>query len=171
MASAVILFSWDGEHMVPARGHAKRCDEKFTVGELYRMEVSEERSHRSHRFYFACVSEAWKNLPESLAERFPSPDHLRRWALVQAGYCDCRELAFDCERSAQIGAAAFREADPYAVMVVKKATLLVFRAHSQSLKAMKKKEFQASKEATLSVISKLIGIDAEDLKTNANQAA
>ena len=171
MSPQILMFSWDGEAMVPARGHAKRCDEKFTVGETYRMEVSEARSHRSHRHYFAAVHEAWLNLPEHLAERFPSPDHLRKWALVQAGFCDCRELAFDCERSAQIGAEAFREADPYAVMVVTLATLRVFRPHSQDLRSMNKAQFQASKEAVLDKVAQLVGTTAEALQENARSAA
>ena len=171
MTSAVILFNWTGEAMVPARGHAKRCDEKFTVGELYRLEVSEERSHRSHRHYFAAVHEAWMNLPEKWAARFPSPDHLRKWALITTGFCTCRELAFDSNASAQIGGEAFREADPYAVIIVNKATVIVYRAQSQSLKAMGKADFQRSKDLTLGKISEKLGVTIEDLKERAKVTA
>ena len=171
MTSAVILFNWDGEHMVPARGHAKRCDEKFTVGELYRMEVSEERSHRSHRHYFAAVHEGWMNLPEHLAERFPSPDHLRKYCLIKEGFCQSRELAFDRVTSAQAGAMALREMDPYAVILLRGATAIVYRAKSQNLKSMNKAEFQKSKDAVLGKISEMLGVTVEDLKERAKVTA
>ncbi len=170
MGSTLILWQWDGEAMRPLPRFAKTCDEKFTVGEQYRMEVSEPRSRRSHNFYFAAVDDAWANLPEELAPRFPSPDHLRKWALVHTGFCTCVELAFDSEKSAQVGASAFREADPYAVMVVKKSTLQVFRPKSQDLKSMNKAEFQASKDAVLGKCAELLGATAAELRANAGAA-
>ena len=171
MTSAVILFNWTGEAMVPARGHAKRCDEKFTVGELYRMEVSEERSHRSHRHYFAAVHEGWMNLPEHLAERLPSPDHLRKWCLIKVGFYDLHVIPVEDEFKAHVVADIIRKLHSFAVIIPESRAVSVYTAKSQNLKSMNKAEFQKSKDAVLGKISEMLGVTVEDLKERAKVTA
>ncbi len=167
----LVIFTWTDEgHMVPARGHAKRCDEKFTVGELYRMEVSEERSHRSHRHYFAQVHEAWLNLPEEWAERFPSPDHLRRWCLIKEGFCDCHMIYAPDLGMAKATAGVIRKINEFAVIIPDEHSVSIYTAKSQDLKSMGKVQFQESKDAVLGKLAELIGVTTEDLKERAGQA-
>jgi len=76
-----VLFSWDGEAMQPlGERMAKLCDEQFVIGMRYRLVEYEDRSSKSHNHYFASLAEAWNNLPEDMAERFPSPEHLRKYS-------------------------------------------------------------------------------------------
>lgn len=61
---------------------------EYIVGQVYFLEHREERSSASHAHYFACVADAWMNLPDALAERFPTPEALRKYALIMTGYRD-----------------------------------------------------------------------------------
>lgn len=159
-----IIYSWDGETMVPLPRFHKRCDEVFVVGETYTLVPHEERSGVSHRHYFACVKSAWDNLPELEAERFPTPDHLRKFALIKAGYRDERTFVAASKAEAVRLAAFMRPMDQYAVVIVSNAVVTVYTAKSQSMKAMGKKEFQRSKEAVLDVLANMIEVERSELE-------
>ncbi len=164
-----LIFTWTGDAMVPVHlSHARR---QFAVGEEYRLEVREERSINSHNHYFAVLTEAWQNLPESLADRFPSPDHLRKWCLIKAGYRDERSFACASQNEARSIAAFIRPLDDFAVITVRDRVLVVYTAKSQSIRAMGRKEFTASKNAVLDVLAKLLAVNAPDLEKNAGRAA
>ena len=78
--------------MQPLARFRKLCNKQFVVGEVYCMVAQEERSAASHRQYFASLHDAWMNLPEATAEQFPSSEHLRKYALIQAGFRDERSI-------------------------------------------------------------------------------
>lgn len=169
--TAPIPFRWEGDNFAPMPGFAKLCDREFVVGQVYRMVEEQERSARSHAHYFACVSEAWDNLPERLAPDFPTADHLRRYALIRAGYADSRTLVASSKAEAVRLAAFVKPMDTYAVVVVTDATVTVWTAKSQSMKAMGKATFQASKDAVLTILADLIGTTPASLAAHAGQAA
>jgi hypothetical protein len=122
----------------------------------------EHRSAETHRHYFACIADAWANLREDVAATMPSPEHLRKGAMIQAGYCTMTKLAFKTNAEA-IAACAFISAlDTYAECGVNGTVAVIRRATSQSMKAMGKEEFQKSKEAVLGVISQLIGAEVKE---------
>lgn len=162
MTSALIPFEWTGEAMVPLPNFAKRCDEKFVVGERYRMDVVEARSHRSHSHFFACVHDAWMTLPEEYTERFPTAEHLRKWCLIRAGFRDERTIVTASKAEAQRFVKFMRPLDDYAVIVARETVVVVWTAKSQSMKAMGRKEFQRSKEAVLAECAKLVGAEPKD---------
>lgn len=164
-------FTWDGETMTPSRGFSKRADAAFVVGETYRLEVVEERSAASHRHFFASIAEAWANLPEPLAERHPSPEHLRKFALIRAGFADSRQIVASSKAEAQRIAAFVKPMDDYAVVAVQNAVVTVWTAHSQSVKAMGKKDFQASKTRVLEIVAEMIGVEPSTLAKEAGMAA
>jgi len=164
-----LAFQWDGEAMKPR--HPGLADRHFVVGEIYRLAPVEERSASSHRHYFASINEAWKNLPDELAERFPSPEHLRKYALIRAGYRDERSIVAASKTEALRLAGFIRPMDDFAVVTVSNAVVTVYTARSQSVRAMGKADFQASKDAVLSHIASMIGVDSGDLQRNAEAAA
>lgn len=166
-----IIYQWNGEAMVPQARFAKACDRAFVVGEHYRLIPHEDRSAASHRHFFAAVNESWTNLPDHLAERFPTSEHLRKWALIKAGYRDERTLVAASKAEAQRLAAFIRPMDDFAVVVVSEATVTVYTAKSQSVRAMGRETFQASKEAVLGVLSEMIGVQPAALARNADMAA
>lgn len=159
----MIPFHWDGEAMVPARGFSKRCDAEFTVGLTYNLECVEERSAASHRHYFAAINEMWQSLPEYLSERFPTSEHLRKYALIRAGFAAQQHFVASSKAEAVRLASFIRPIDEYAVVRVSEATVSVWTAESQSTKAMGKERFQTSKTAVLDTIADIIGIDRHQI--------
>lgn len=169
--NAPITFTWDGESMVPLQRFQRLCDKQFVVGETYPLVEEHGRSRASHNHYFASIHDAWQNLPESIAADFPTDDHLRKFALIKAGFCDKREAVFSTVDDALHAAAIVRPADEYAVVSVSGRVLRVFTAKSQTLKAMGKKDFQDSKTAVLDVIADMVGVHPAELRANAGKAA
>lgn len=170
VAPGAIAAVYEGDGIFAAKGvWAKRADAAYTVGEVYSVEIKEDRSTASHNAFFAAVSEAWSNLGEDQTDRFPTAEHLRKWALVKCGYRDERSIVCTSKAEAQRVAAFVRPMDGYAVVVVRDAVVVVYTAQSQSYKAMGRAEFQRSKEATLQVISSLIGVSAEALTKEAEK--
>lgn len=158
-----IPCQWDGEAFLPLRGFGKVCDQHFVVGEVYRLVTQEDRSAKSHAHFFASVTEAWQNLPERYSGRFPSPDHLRKWALIKAGFRDERTIVCSSRAEAQRLAAFIKPMDEFAVVVVQGTQVTVFTARSQNMRAMGKQDFQASKDAVLDVLAAMIGTSSEAL--------
>lgn len=164
-----MAFHWDGEAMVPR--HPKLADKHFVVGEDYTLEVREDRSAASHRHFFAAIKEAHDNLPEHLAERWPTPEHLRKFALIKTGHADHRSIACSSKAEALRVAAFVKPIDEYSVVVAQEATVIVFTAKSQSVRAMGKPAFQKSKDDVLSFVASLIGTDAATLQRHTSEAA
>ena len=169
MSAYPLRFRWSGEAMTPLQpGAAARQYEK---GEVYALEVREARSANSHRHYFSAINEGWSQLPEHMAERFPTPDHLRRWLLIRAGFRDERTIVLASKAEAVRVASFIRPLDTYAVIVPREATVVVMTAKSQSYKAMGAREFAASKQAVLDELAAMIGVERRALDQNAGKAA
>lgn len=161
--TAPLPFRWTGEAMEPLRNYARRADEQFVVGQTYVLALQEDRSAATHRHYFACINEVWKNLPEGLERQFPTAEHLRKMALILTGYRDEREIVCASKAEAQRVAAFVRPMDGYALVTVTGATVRVFTAKSQSVKAMGKAEFQASKDAVLERLADVLQVTVPEL--------
>ena len=169
--SSSLIYTWDGDVMIPLKRFAKLCDDQFVIGEEYRLEVREDRSMRSHSHFFAELTEVWRNLSDEHAERFPTMDHLRRWCLIKAGYRDERSIVCSSKAEAQRVAAFMRPADEFAVVTVNEAVVTFYTAKSQSVRAMGRKDFQESKQAVLDIAAGMIGVSRDDLRRNAGRTA
>lgn len=163
-----MLCRWDGQAFVPLR---KQLGKVLVAGKIYDVDAREERSRASHGHYFATLAEAHRNLPESIADRFPTPDELRKWALINTGFSDVRSIACASAADAKRVAGFVAAFDRSAVIVTKKNTAIVYTAKSQSLRAMSAKEFQKSKEAVLDFISAMIEVEKEQLEAQAKRLA
>lgn len=162
-------FNWDGDFMIPLS--PARADRQYVVGEVYRLAPHEERSHRSHAHYFASVTEVWRNLPEHMTDRFPTADHLRKWALIRTGHCNSESIVLPTKKAAQEVAAFTRRREEFAVVTVVDFTVTVYTAMSQSYRAMGKKRFQQSKDDVLDLLSTVIGVETAQLQANTGAAA
>lgn len=152
-------YAGDGMFRAPTPFWADLCDKQFVVHERYRMVEHQERSMNSHRHYFASVSAAWRNLNDAQAERFPTPEHLRKWCLIRAGFRDERSMVARSRQEALRMAAFIRPMDDYAEVAVEGATVVVFTAKSQSIPAMGAKVFQESKQKVLDILDDLMGVE------------
>ncbi len=117
------------------------------------------RSRQTHNHYFAAIHDAWENLPEAIAGEFPSLQHLRAYALLRTGHCTINKMVCRANRDAVEAAAFIVKLDDFAVCDVAENVVTVYRAHSQSFKAMGKDVFKKSKEDVLGFLSQLIGAD------------
>ena len=156
--TAPILFRWNGEAMEPLQRFHNIVNEQFVVGQVYRMDAIEERSQASHSHYFASIHDRWMSLPEQYGGRFPTEAHLRKWALIKAGYHDQRTFVCATKAEAQRMAAWVKPIDEFAVVMVREATVTVYTAKSQSVRAMGKHEFQDSKQRVLDVLDEMLGL-------------
>lgn len=147
------------------------CDREFTVGETYNLVREEPRSRASHDHYFAAIEEAFANLPENLSELYPTADHLRKRALIAAGYADQKSVVCASHKEAIKIAAFMRSAIDYALVTIEGACLTVYTPKSQSKHAMGARQFQESKAAVLAIVSEMVGIDPDKLTENAGRAA
>lgn len=169
-APVPLYFCWQGDGFAPLPRHAKECDARYVVGAVYALEEIQERSAASHKQFFAAVNEGWKNLPDEAAERFPTPDALRKFALIKTGYRDERSIQCASRPEALRVAAFIRPMDEFAVVTVTGATVTVFTAKSQSMKAMGKVEFQHSKTSVLDYIADMLGTETRALESAAAAA-
>ena len=163
MTTPPMQFTWDGEAMTPR--HPRLADRHFVIGESYTLVEHQERSSATHAHFFASIAEAHANLPDHWAERLPTPEHLRRYALVRAGFCDSHTLVASSKAEAQRLAAFIRPVDEFAVVTVEGCTVTRYTAKSQSYRAMGKQDFARSKTAVLEVIADLLGVAPGDIET------
>jgi hypothetical protein len=166
-----LLFRWEGDCMRPIGRYAKEADANFVIGSNYRLGPVDERSDASNDHQFAWINEAWRQLPEDIADQYPSPTHLRKRALIEAGFYN--EMAIDAGSNAAAirVAAGFRSHDEFVIAVIRGPIVLVRAAKSQKRRLMKAADFQKSKTAIMEIIAGMIGVSPDDLEKNAGQAA
>ena len=154
-------YRWTGDSFEPLR--PKQADAVFVIGQVYTLEEVHSRSGKTHNHYFACLHDAWLNLPENMAEDFVNEEHFRKWALIRCGFCDSRTYVAPNKADAVRVAALVKPLDSHAVVMVRDCVLTVLTARSQSVKAMGAKEFQASKTAVLDYVAGLVGAKSDQL--------
>jgi len=152
------------------------CRQSFEKGETYRMTDDPQRSEEHHNWFFAVAAKAWENLPEKIAPRYPSPEHLRKSILVKIGHCDIYEHALESRSEARALAMICRihermtnaDGQSYAVLCLQDTCLRVATAKSIKLKrrdgtGLSKEEFKPIAEAFVHELSGLLGCDAAEL--------
>lgn len=154
-------FTWDGEAMIPRS--PRLADKAYTVGEAYLLVPHEERSSASHSHEFAWLKDAWLNLPEALADQFPTPMHLRKRALIDGGFYDETIVDAGTNAAALRVASTFRSREEFSLVIVRGPAVVIRTAKSQSRRSMNKQEFQASKDAILEIVSAMIGVKPAEL--------
>ncbi len=152
-----LFYRWEGDGFKPIPRLAKEADKRFVIGEIYSLDEIQDRSPNTHRHYFAAIKEAWVNLPAGAAAEFPTPEHLRKFALVRCGFFDKRSIATSSKTEALRVAAFIKPMDDYAIVTTSNSLVEVFTAKSQNHRAMDRKEFAESKNKVLEYVASLIG--------------
>src|SRR5215207_1444516 len=166
-----IMFWWDGEAMHPAAPvFAKRCDEVFVIGQRYNLVEHQTRDADYHKQQFAWIREAWKSMPERFADQFPSPEHLRKKALIECGYYNETIVDAGTNAAALRVALVLRAIDDFAHVIVRGPAVVRRVAKSQSHRTMDRKEFAESKDAILDHIAALLEVDPQTLSRQRNSA-
>jgi|SRR5215831_20560315 len=169
--SAPLLAKWDGEVFRPMPYFRRQVVEQFKPGEIYRLIEHGDRSAESHRHFFACVHEAWNNLREDDADRFPSADHLRKWALTFTPFCDIRSYRAASHSEALRVAKMMTEGEQYVRCEVEDKQVTIYTPHSQAYASMNNRAFQQSKSAVLDVLARKLGVSVQSIEAAARRAA
>ena len=122
-------------------------------------EERQRRSQQTHNHYFAAIHDAWQNLPEAISGEFPSPQHLRAYALIRTGYCTTTKIVCRTNRDAIDAIRFVTDLDEFALGDISDNVATIYRPQSQSFKAMGRDMFRKSKEDVLGFLSQLIGAD------------
>jgi hypothetical protein len=175
--------------MVPQPRYDNVAKRQFADGETYTLQPVEERSMASHRQYFAAINDAWHNLPERLfyltdkdgkfrldehdqkIVRWPTPEHFRKDLLIMANWCDVKEFPMPThERALELGKWIRPEAE-YAKIEIVGNMVVVKRAKSQSLAAMKKQAFEDSRRDVLALAEAMTGTPVKTMMKEAGRSA
>jgi len=141
----------------------------FVNDNIYPLVPNQERSRKSHNFFFACLHEAWANLPEILQERFPDEDSLRKYALIKTGFYDVQTLVLSSKAEAMRAMEFIKPMDRFSIVLIEGSTVFRYTAQSQSLKAMGRERFMESKDKVLDWISDLIGVSRGELEARGKE--
>lgn len=188
-----VVFAWrdvvleGGEAlrvMVPATRYEKIAARQFDDGEEYPLVVLEARSRNSHNQFFAALKDGFDNLPEDLAmirnrlgiktvppEGWLNPEHLRKWALCETGWCEIAEFDFDNKDDAMKLCRWYRARDIYAQITLRGTHVTIKIANSQSAAAMAKQPFEESKRDVLNLIESMTGLRKGALMKHAGRSA
>lgn len=173
MSERPVAYRWDGEVMRPVTPyHLDLARELFEPGRTYDLAEFGSRSVNSHRHFFAVLRTAWENLSEADADRFPTPEHLRKWALTYTPFCSVRSYEASSAKEA-LRVAEFLEKDAqFARVEIEGKIVRHFVPASQAVAAMPaNKIFMASKRAVLIVLAQKLGVDVDALEDAARTAA
>lgn len=164
--------------MVPQPRYDNVSKRQYDEGGEYILTPLELRSRASHNQFFAAVDDGFKNLPETIAHRWPTAEHLRKWLLIEVGLFDEKE--FDCpdEDFATKLATFVRTEDEYARISIHRPTsnrdrwkVIIRRAKSQAEGAMKAGEFQESKKLVLELLDHMVGVEPGTLHREGGMSA
>jgi hypothetical protein len=157
--------------MVPLPRFDNLAKRQFVDGEEYVLAPIEERSMASHNQYFAALKGYFDNLPESISARWPTPQHFRRWLLIEAGWFDEKEFEMVSSEYAHALGAFVRTADEYARILIRGKKVIVQKAKSQSRAAMGKEAFQQSKRDVLDLAESMVGTPVRTMMREAGNHA
>ena len=166
-----LLCEWDGTAFIPARRHAKACDDNLVVGERYMITAELPRNMAAHRAYFAEIAAIWRTLPEDIAEQHPSPESLRKWALCKTGYCTESRQVFTTSRDAVLAASFAAAASDYSIVEVSGNVVRIWKPESQRVNAMGADRFKRSKNDVLDLLIGMVGVTRDQLASGAQEAA
>lgn len=111
------------------------------------------------RRFFAALRDAWANLPDSMRERFPNAEVLRKTALISIGYCDVMTVVAGSKSAAPHIAHAFRARDQYCIAVPRGDVVTVYTARSMARRVLLKKDFREVADKVFHWIAQETGID------------
>ena len=161
--------------MVPLLRYDNLAGRQFSEGEEYTLDVAEFRTRASHSHFFAALHEAFDNLPENLAVRFPSFDHWRKSLLIDEGFYTETEFPAPSKKFAMDLGKYIRGKDSFArILITEKdgaLCVIIREAKSQSQSAMGREEFERSKKAVLDRAAAEIDVSRAELTRNAGKSA
>jgi len=109
--------------------------------------------------FFACIRDSHANLRDDDLARFPSSEHLRKHALIAAGWCDVMTVVAGSKAAAPGIAHAIQSKDRYCVIIINGDVLTVYTARSMARRSLKKPQFLDVAEKAFAWIARTTGVD------------
>jgi hypothetical protein len=162
-----VEFIWDGNVMIPNPRFKRLCDQQFAINEAYPLVILENRSMASHNHYFAALQEGFNNLAEEYAQEFDSAEHLRHWCLCKSGFCTTTTYVLNTAEDARKLRDALKKENASTIVGVTGNVAKVYTPESQSMAAMKRERFEASKTAVLELVASMARTTPTQLKKEA----
>lgn len=173
-----VLFRWqqldvhaDGgevrriDAMVPHPRFHNLCGRQFDRNEDYALGPVEGVPSRSRGGFFAAIHEAWNNLPAE-DERYPSSEHLRKVALVKAGWATHAQYVLDTAKDAKSMAVGLRKSDGYSIITVSGCSINVWTAKSIAAGAISGEEWRVVKTKALDWVATLARTTRPELEAH-----
>lgn len=169
----------------PSYGGGQSNSEKARTGRVAACEVcghtpsgstrGAPRSLEQLRRYFSVIRAAFSHWPDTSARQFASEEELRAYVQMKAGY---REVAsrmplvgLNRDRALMLVEAALRAAGTYAMPVLHKDEMVIFKPRSISFAKLGHSEFCKLNDAVEAVIEQEIGVPVETLLKEHGRAA
>lgn len=149
--------------------------DKLVEGGVYNVSLAKDRSPESHKQFFAVLADAFYQIPDE-KQQWTNPEHLRKWCLCKAGWCDQKDTVLTTHDDALKLAAVIKCLDKYAVLnvsgnVVKHwvpKSMKVARGNNGGMTA---KDFQRVKQDIFDILDDYLGLDHGTLAKNAGKSA
>lgn len=133
------------------------------------------RSVDQLRRYFKVIRVAFHHWPETAARQFSNEEELRAWAQMKAGYRDIAAtiplVGMQKDRALMLVEASIRAAGSYAMPVIHKGDIVIFKPRSISFAKLGHSEFCKLNDAVEAVLEQEIGIPVETLLRESEKAA
>lgn len=125
--------------------------------------------------YFAVIRAAFHHWPETAARQFANEEELRAWSQMKAGYRDIAAtiplVGMQKDRALMLVEASIRAAGSYAMPVIHKGDIVIFKPKSISFAKLAHSDFCKLNDAVESVLEQEIGIPVDTLLKGHEAAA
>lgn len=168
-----VQFVWEGEDLTfrPLGVHAAAAAAaQYRTGHRYVLVPHLERSGKSHRHFFIAIKEGFENLPERWAMLFKSSEALRKYLLIQAGWCDIENFPCDTVEEAKRWMKRLKPLDEYGIVRAEGTVVTRYTAKSMSEENMDAEEFQRVKDRVLNELAMMLGVTKAELTKHAKGA-
>lgn len=164
-----IMFLWtEDEIMAPLGRMLPLARRQYAIGETYALGPVENIAGSSRAPLFIAVKNAWNSLPED-DKRFPTEEHLRKRALVAAGWATHRQVVMNTPEDAMKMVAAARALDAYAVITVKENVVDIWVAKSIGAGQITAEEWKVVKPRALDFVAEQINTTRTELERNSKR--
>lgn len=154
-----LRYAGEGSFEATSKSTQELLDRQLVVGEAYRIDIYHERSEKFHAKYFAVIADAWEHLPEAWAALLPSPEHLRKYALIKAGWCEVVTFPMKSKEDAIRAINTAKFFDAYCLATASANVLTVYKARSQRKSYQSAVEFKEIAGKVFHIIGEMIGVD------------
>lgn len=162
-------FEWNGEAMIPSERFRALAKRQFVKGRSYVLEPHDPVTHKERGFYFASIKEAHDNLSPEAVANYPTPEDLRKWALIKAGWRHENFTVCESADQAAMLAAFLRKLPGHKIIDLRDNVVRLYLARSQKIGDpddgyMTQEEWKKSKQDVLDVLSQTIGVTRRELE-------